>query len=247
MHSDTTFTRWIFLDLDDTLWDFSANSAAALDYIYRNHPVLSTIVPEKDLFISRYIFHNDRLWNDYHHARISSEFLKAERFKAVIREFTSDPDALKIGVELNSFYLDTLAEGSELVDGARNLLESLSSKYLIGIISNGFLNVQYKKLFGTGLDRYVQRMVISDEIGINKPSREIFDYALSETGADPERAIMIGDNPDTDIAGAVNAGWKAIFFNRKGKAIPEGIDLSRIRVADTLDIIPGLVSQLDPD
>ncbi|MDE5872205.1 MAG: HAD-IA family hydrolase, partial [Muribaculaceae bacterium] len=118
---------------------------------------------------------------------------------------------------LNDCYLRMLGECDTPVEGARELLDELSRKCLIGVLTNGFTEVQYRKLHSTGLDRYVQRMVISDEIGIQKPDIRIFRYAETATGASPESTIMIGDNPDNDIKGAINAGWHAVYFDRKNK------------------------------
>ena len=118
---------------------------------------------------------------------------------------------------VNDRYLWLLGECNTPVEGAGDILESLSRRFLIGVLTNGFTEVQYRKLNSTGLDRYIQRMVISDEIGIQKPDPRIFRYAEQETGAEPSTTIMIGDNPDNDIRGAINAGWRAIYLDRKSK------------------------------
>ena len=121
-------------------------------------------------------------------------------------------------------YLDILSDESRLVPDALDILERAREHYLIGILSNGFREVQYKKLRTTGLWRYVQRMVVSDEIGVNKPDARLFRFAEQAVGARPEECLMIGDNPDADIKGAIDAGWRAVYFNRVGKqAIVAGV------------------------
>lgn len=237
------FSRWIFLDLDDTLWDFSANSLDALSLLYDTTPELGVLACRGD-FLDRYFHHNERLWNDYHYSRITSAFLKTERFRATLREFTDKDDFLEMSGELNTRYLGYLARGRKVVEGAFELLEALRKFFLIGVLSNGFLDVQYQKIFNTGLDRYIQRLVVSDEIGVTKPDRRIFDYAIAETGANPADVIMVGDNPDADISGALNAGWKAVYYNRKGRPLVADADNDRIRVCESLREAAPLVRDL---
>ena len=101
--------------------------------------------------------------------------------------------------------------------GAKTLLDTLAAKgYKIGVLSNGFKEVQYDKLRSAGVLEMIDCMVLSDEIDVNKPDKRLFDYALQKAGTTAAESILIGDNPDTDIKGAINAGWKAIFFNRNG-------------------------------
>lgn len=205
---------WIFIDLDDTLWDFSANSFDALESLYDADPTLKSIFRLKQDFVEAYRRNNTRLWDDYHHGRISSDFLKSERFRLLFPEDMEKEESMRTAFGLNSRYLALLSCGRKLVDGADLLLKTLSERFLICVLSNGFIEVQYQKLINTGLFEYVQRLIVSDEIGVNKPNTDIFNYALAETGAVREQAVMIGDNPDADIYGAVAAGWRGVYFNR---------------------------------
>lgn len=208
--------NWIFFDLDDTLWDFRANSLAALRMLYGERPLLAGRFPTFDAFADRYHEVNDRFWSLYHAGEIDAATLKTERFREVMDRLISPGESLR----LNSRYLDLLCSGQELVPGAVELLRNVSRYALIGILSNGFLNTQYRKLRPQGIWRYVQRCVISEEIGIQKPDPAVFEYALAETGASRSTAIMVGDNPLTDVAGAMAAGWRAIYFDRSGSGTP---------------------------
>ena len=121
--------------------------------------------------------------------------------------------------ELDTTYLDILARCKEEVEGAKEILSQLSKKAMIGVLSNGFSSTQYKKIRNSGLDRYICRMVVSEEIGINKPDKRVFDYAIRATGA-AGKVLMAGDNAETDILGAMQAGWNAIWINHKGDPFP---------------------------
>ena len=86
------------------------------------------------------------------------------------------------------------------------------------ILSNGFIELQSRKMATTGLTKYFRRLVLSDEIGVNKPRPELFEYALKVSGASRESSVMIGDMFETDIAGAANVGIDQIYFDRDGIA-----------------------------
>ncbi len=209
--------KWIFFDLDDTLFDFSSASLISLRKLYQETPEIQTRFSSPEAFIDEYHIHNKRMWQLHESGQISADFLKPERFRLTVAPDREDEDTRKAMRTINDRYLWHLGECNAQMEGAKQLLEELSKKHLIGVLTNGFTEVQYRKLRSTGLDRYIQRMVISDEIGIQKPDSRLFRHAEQETGATPESTIMIGDNPDNDIQGALDAGWKAIYFAWKGK------------------------------
>lgn len=212
--------KWIFFDLDDTIWDFAANSEVSLELLYSAEERLRELFATFEDFSRAYHALNSELWRRYHHAEISRDFLLNERFRGILADALAssglkvDYDIKEYADRLNEQYLKTLGKQTAVVDGAREVLAELSKRYLIGVLSNGFREVQYDKLRNTGLDRYVQRTVLSDEIGIQKPDRRIFDFALDATGATATTVLMVGDNPETDVAGARSAGWRAIHFDR---------------------------------
>lgn len=209
--------KWIFFDLDDTLFDFSKASLLSLQKLWDETPEIRERYANIDAFLENYHANNKHMWELHESGQITADFLKGERFRLTIAPDRDDPEILKLSRVLNDRYLSYLGECNAPTEGAKELLRKISKKCLIGILTNGFTEVQYRKIHTTGLDRYIQRMVISDEIGIQKPDSRLFRYAEQATGATPESTIMIGDNPDNDIQGALNAGWNAFYFNRKGK------------------------------
>lgn len=86
--------------------------------------------------------------------------------------------------------------------------------YRLHICSNGFHEVQYRKLRASEMEQYFDKVILSEDAGENKPGRGFFDYAFAQTGASPASTLMVGDNYQTDILGALNYGLKAVWFNR---------------------------------
>lgn len=228
--------KWIFFDLDDTLFDFSDASLISLRKLWDESSEIKSVFDNPDAFIDEYHIHNRRMWELHESGQISADFLKGERFRLTLAHDRDDDETRRRMRAFNDRYLWLLGGCNAPVDGAKDLLEVLSNKYLIGVLTNGFTEVQYRKLRSTGLDRYIQRMVISDEIGIQKPDPRIFRYAEQETGAIPETTIMIGDNPDNDIQGALNAGWHAVYLDRKSKPFSSNSSLYLGRTASLQQI-----------
>jgi putative hydrolase of the HAD superfamily len=225
MKLDKRNIDWVWVDLDDTIWDFKANSWEALAHVYE-YAHLETAFGDVDTWRTLYQGNNHRLWSLYNVGKITKEYLMVERFRKVLADAGYENElAIKMSAELSDVYLDKLASLKTLVPGARELLNYLKSQgYKIGVISNGFYEVQHRKMVSSDIVEYFDAVVLSDDIGVNKPDKRIFDHALKKSNALADRTFIIGDNPDTDIAGAVNAGWRAIYFNRNGEGVSISMD-----------------------
>lgn len=207
----------VFIDLDDTLWWFSANSLEALRHTYE-HFDMARFEPDFDKFEEIYETRNSALWHEYHHGRVERDFLMVERYRHVLQQVGFDGDCTAVGSAMNAYYLDILADQPLIVPGAKSLLEALHRHgYQVNVLSNGFAGVQQRKLRSGGIDHLIDHVVLSDDCGITKPLPGIFDYAMKVSGATADQIVMIGDDPDTDIAGAHAAGWRTIYFNFKNR------------------------------
>lgn len=207
----------LFIDLDDTLWDFTANARFSLNQVYRQFH-LEKYYNEFDRFSEVYMARNAELWKLYQHAAIGREELMIERFRHPLRQVGIIDD--RLALSMNDFYLTVLGEQRELVPYAREALDYLSEHYRLFILSNGFREVQYRKLEATGLLPYFKRIVLSEEAGVNKPDPGIFSFALKCAAAFCGDSVMIGDNYEADIRGAAAAGIDQIYFN-PGEDVPE--------------------------
>lgn len=202
--------KFVFIDLDDTIWDFHANARSSLHEIFEKKN-FAQYFNNFEQYFEIYAKRNLELWDQYGKGTISKDELNLERFLHPLREVgINDPElATVIGKE----YLELLPTRTELVPFARELLDYLSARYPLTIVSNGFIEVQYRKLKSCQIEHYFSHVVLSEAAGALKPDKQIFEYALQLNGATAAETIMIGDSFEADIRGAQNAGIDQIFFN----------------------------------
>lgn len=203
----------IFFDLDMTLWDFESNAREAYQDIYHTFRLSDRGIASLNDFVSTYFVHNDRLWEQYRNGEIEKEFLRSLRFELTLRDYGIDDPALAhaIGHE----YVTISPTKTRLFPNAHATLAYLQKQYTLSIITNGFEEVQYHKLKNSSLDSYFSHVITSEQAGCKKPDPDIFRYALQQAGADASRSVMIGDDLEVDVLGAMHAGIDAVFFNPK--------------------------------
>lgn len=193
----------IFFDLDNTLWDFETNSLYAMKETFL-HFKLDKKGVDFRFFFETYSKHNQQLWQEYRNGKVVKNELKRLRFQKTFTDLEiNDIEPL----EMNQFYLTRMPGQTHLVEGTVELLDYLKGKgYFLFIITNGFREVQHKKLETTGLTKYFTKVFISEDIKAPKPSKEIFEYALKSANAKKKKSLMVGDDPIVDIEGAFHFG-----------------------------------------
>ncbi|MFH6937451.1 YjjG family noncanonical pyrimidine nucleotidase [Flavobacterium sp. FlaQc-30] len=212
---NTTITD-IFFDLDHTLWDFDKNSEMAFDRIFSEK--YSEVRVED--FIEKYAPINQACWKLYQEDKITHQELRYNRLKLSFEalDYTISDDNIN---QIANDYIAFLPDNNHLFDGTIEVLEYLKPKYKLHIITNGFANVQDRKINNAALGGYFATITNSESAGVKKPNSIIFDYAVNLAQTSKEKSIMIGDDFDADVNGALNAGLDAIFFNVKNIEIPE--------------------------
>jgi putative hydrolase of the HAD superfamily len=202
----------LFFDLDHTIWDFEQNSKHTLHDLYNLHNLYQSVTPDFDAFHSRYSYHNKILWDKYHHGKILQEDLRWKRMYLAMIDFKNGNEAL--ARQLSAEYLKLLPTKNQLFPGTIEVLDYLKSKnYIMHLITNGFEDVQYGKLKNSNITNYFNQVVTSEKAMSLKPHAEIFNYALKAANAQIGESIMIGDNLDADISGAMNIGMDTVFVN----------------------------------
>ena len=205
--------RHLFFDLDHTLWDFERNTAEALSELYEMfHLSKWKFFTCKDL-IRTYHEVNDVLWKEFSLGQTDMEELRRRRFPAVLKKL--GVKSRDIPDEIGMKYLEISPRKHHLMPHTKEVLRYLKKKYKLYVITNGFNDVQHIKLHAAGIDQYFDRVITSDSAGSRKPHEGIFNYALNVCKARREEAVMIGDNPETDMQGALNASIDQIYFNPK--------------------------------
>lgn len=204
----------LFIDLDDTVYDFSAASRESFKESY-DLLHYERYFNSFEQYMEIYEPYNLELWRIYGEGKITKAELNRRRYLHPLE--TVGVNDLQLAEEFCRNALGLIPTKDKLIDGAIELLEYLRPKYSMYILSNGFKELQSHKMRTAGIDRYFDGLILSEDIGVNKPNRELYDYALQKSGSTVEESIMIGDMFDTDIAGAANIGMDQIYFNPKGK------------------------------
>lgn len=201
----------IFFDLDRTIWDFDKNSTDTLFEIFEKYNLGNILNCSFEDFFQKYKKHNTILWEAYRNNQIKKEKLSVNRFLFTLNDFYND-DVL-LASYIAEDYIKLSPHKSALLPHAKETLEVLHKKYNLHIITNGFKEVQYIKIKNSGLENFFIHIITSEEVGVQKPDRKIFEYALRKTGAKPDNSIMIGDDLKVDIGGAMQIGMDQIYFN----------------------------------
>ncbi len=230
----------LFIDFDDTLYDTYGNAVIALKETFEVFQ-LKRYFPDPQVFYDAYWAANIDLWSRYSRGEIDRPFLIVERFRRPLSAGQGLEVTEKLCLDVSDRFLDFCANKSGVVDGAHELMDYLKRKgYRMHMTSNGFHEVQYKKLAACGLRDYFDTIILSEDAGINKPSPKYFDYALKVSGAQRETTLMIGDNLQTDILGALNADIDAMLFNR-WKVETKNVAPAPTFVVDSLRDIIGML------
>ncbi|MGZ3920695.1 MAG: YjjG family noncanonical pyrimidine nucleotidase [Bacteroidia bacterium] len=224
-----TGIKHVFFDLDDTLWDFEKNSSLVLQNIFNEYDFSSKLKTDFETFYSTYKEVNNDLWRSYYKKEIDKQFLRDNRFHLAFQKFSYNN--YEENLTVTDLYLQRSPYGTHLKPGCIETLEYLNKKYSLHLITNGFKEVQHIKLDNCGLRPYFNQIIISEEYQLTKPDEKIFRLAEFLAKCKKEECVMVGDNIESDIEGALNAGWKAIWLSPplKQEKIIQIEDLTQVK------------------
>lgn len=211
----------LFFDLDHTLWDFDRNSKQTLTELFEKYSLNDTLKTQANDFVETYLRINEEKWKLYRKGLINKERLRKERFFETFLEFGLRDESFSKQFEVE--YIDLCPHKTSLIPHSLEILNYLKDRYQLHIITNGFSEIQDIKLSKSGLKPYFDKIISSDEVGVNKPGAAIFIESLRATGATRSDSIMIGDNLGADIIGARNCGIDQVYFNPESKFHEEKI------------------------
>lgn len=206
--------KHILFDLDHTLWDFDKNSRETLVELFHTFELASLGSFNCNDFCDTFCTVNQQLWALYNRGAYDQQRLRTERFKLILAELGVAEELVPSA--LADEYLKLCPTKPHVFPYTAEVLQYLQQRYALHILTNGFSDVQAVKLRSAGLTNFFIEVVSADTIGYQKPSREIFDYVIDKIGASCDECIMIGDNLEADVKGALNAGIDCVFFNPSG-------------------------------
>lgn len=197
----------VFFDLDHTLWDFDKNSALTFDKIFK----LNNIEVDLQEFLFYYEPINLKYWKLYREEKIDKPSLRFGRlndaFSAI--NFTVKDDVIR---QLSKDYIAHLSSFNHLFENTFEILDYLKTSYSLHVITNGFREVQHKKMTNSKINQYFKTITNSESVGVKKPNPKIFNHALKVANVNVDQCVMIGDNYEADILGAIDVGMDAIYF-----------------------------------
>ncbi|HMC00317.1 MAG TPA: YjjG family noncanonical pyrimidine nucleotidase [Flavobacteriaceae bacterium] len=209
----------VFFDLDHTLWDFDRNSALTFEKIFK----MNNLNIHLESFLQHYEPINLGYWKLFREEQIDKASLRFRRLADTFDKLDISVSAPIID-KLSDDYIDHLSSFNHLFDDTIQILDYLRPKYNLHIITNGFKEVQEGKLQNSKINHYFDTVTNSEEVGVKKPNPKVFNFALNLAQADVETSIMIGDNYEADILGALNVGFRVIHFNYHREKIDQDID-----------------------
>lgn len=207
----------LFFDLDHTLWDYDRNVTESLSELYELYQLQTLGIPTPELFFASFHHINFQLWDWYNVGKIDKLNLRKERFPRIFSHAGGRHDA--IPAEFEEDFMSRTSSKPHVFPHAKEILTYLRAKYRLHVITNGFNESQAKKMKSAGLDEFFELVVTSETTGHRKPDPRIFQHAMEQLSTEPDRCLMIGDNPVSDILGAQRADIDQVFFNPEGKTI----------------------------
>ena len=198
----------IFFDLDHTLWDFDKNSDLTFYKILEKNNINIDVLD----FLDSYHPINRAYWNLYRVDKVTKSHLRFYRLYDTFKKLNFDISEQMIN-KLAIDYIEHLSDFNHLIPNTLLILDNLQSKYNMHIITNGFKEVQKLKLEKSNLSKYFKTITISEDVGVKKPDKFIFNHAIKKANATIQNSVMIGDNYNADIIGAHDIGMKSIYFN----------------------------------
>ncbi len=221
----------VFIDWDDTIGDFIGAAKLALQEMYDKYQ-LSDYFASHEEFVSLYKPHNIELWDKYGKDLVTKEYLSFDRFFFPLMHGSKvgerqEAKGERQGVaalaeQLSEDFLHLTTAHFSLLEGAEELVRYLAEKYPLTVVTNGFVEVQYEKFDRSGLRDCFAHVVLSEEVGCQKPNPRIYEEALRMNGLSAEDVVMIGDSWNSDIQGAINAGIDQIWIRKSKDPLPEG-------------------------
>ena len=214
--------EYIIFDADHTILDFNADERRAFRAAFR-----AAGVPADEEMIEACWAFSARNWGDLGLYNVHLPEIQ-RRYHALyydhvrdIMQFADASYGLGAGrAAAERAFLHTLSSGGHCVDGARETIAALCTKYRVCVATNGLTAMQTGRL--QALSPMLYRVFISEQVGAIKPTAAFFGGMVGALNTAPARCLMVGDSLASDAAGANAAGMDCVWFNAQGAPLPSG-------------------------
>lgn len=205
----------VLLDIDNTLIDFNECARHTIIKIFNDFNL-----PYSDNVFETFITENVKIWKRLENGEINKAYLRANRWNIILEKLNVTAN----GSLIEELFENGIAQSAYEVQGATELLEHLSKKHRLYVVSNGFRIVQENRLNISGFKKHFDKTFFSEDIGVSKPQKEFFDYCFNSLNTPPkEDVILIGDSLSADICGGIGYGIKTIWFNKNNEICPDNV------------------------
>ena len=229
--------KYLFFDLDHTLWDYVKNSREALTEGYEELGLKGMGVDNLAEYIASYEKANDFFWKHYRDGKIGKDEFREKRFEMMMKPWGLEGHRA-LSSKLTDHYISTSPFKTGLVEGTKEVLEELKSRgHKMALLTNGFEEIQHIKVDRSGISDYFEALLTSDSLGYKKPNPLIFNLAMKRMGVEPSSSVMLGDNLEADIIGAKEVGMGQVFYNPEGVDHKENIQHEVKSLVEILDIV----------
>lgn len=222
--------RFIYFDLDNTLWDFKKNTIIALKKVYNEKIIKNNIKIDFNYFKEVYTDRNEEHWRAFERGETTVQELRVSRFDKTIQDL-SIGDRVE-AEDLNKLYINTLVSLKNLMNNAKLILDYLRPDYELGILTNGHKEEQYKKMNSSGIFDYFSVIITSDGAGASKPNPKIYRDAIEKSGYNPEEIAFVGDDYVVDTLAANREGITGILLDPKNNIEDNNI----IKISDLIEL-----------
>ena len=208
-------------DLDQTLLDFHASEYKALGIVLNSNGLSFS-----DEIYQAFKEYNKSLWLELEKGNITRPELFIRRFQYVFSLSEGDATALE-PLKVNDDFIRTMSVNGVLMDGALEFIKKIKENIpdaRIYIASNGATINAQGRLASTGLDKYIDYLFISEDMGVTKPDAAFFDVCFDRIAEPKSSCIMIGDSLSSDMLGAKNASIDSVWFMPSGNIKKSMID-----------------------
>lgn len=209
----------IFFDLDNTLLNFElcerqailgalADCAISLDL----HEISETV------FLEVFETYNSQYWRQ-RDILSPSEIIETS-YQSTLTQLNIKTDKIS---QLSQSFWHNFNHSAVTEPDVYEVLNFLSSRYRLAVITNGFVSAQLARMQAAGIEHFFEEVVVSEAIGFAKPSPEIFYYALSKLNLTPAQVLYIGDSLNHDYTGAIQVNIDFCYYNRKNQVLPQEV------------------------